>query len=355
MTHCCARDDPHEYHGSQPRLDANKDMQERKGVMRCLVTGCAGFIGSHLTDRLLGNGHEVVGVDALTDNYSAALKVRNLSSARHSAKFEFQEADLSTSPLEPLLESIDVVYHLAAQPGVRSSWGTHFRDYTQRNIVATQRLLEAARRRGKLRRFVYASSSSIYGTVSALPVSESMLPRPVSPYGVTKLAGEHLCNLYHASFEVPIVSLRFFTVYGSRQRPDMAFHKFIDALEHGRCITVYDDGKQTRDFTHVSDVVSAAVLAGNAPIAVGRTYNIAGGSRVSVLDSLTCLESVMERELVVEYEPKQAGDVRDTYADIRSAQEDLAYRPVVPLRDGLADEVNWYRAVAAWQAENVRS
>jgi nucleoside-diphosphate-sugar epimerase len=323
------------------------------GVMRCLVTGCAGFIGSHLTDRLLAGGHEVVGVDALTNNYGHTVKVRNLSSARTSEQFEFVEADLTTLSLEPLLESVDIVFHLAAQPGVRSSWGTRFSEYTQRNIVATQRLLEAARDRDRLHRFVYASSSSVYGTVSDLPVSETTVPHPVSPYGVTKLAGEHLCGLYHANFGIPTVSLRFFTVYGARQRPDMAFHKFIEALEHGQSFTIYDDGKQSRDFTHVSDVISAVVRAGDASQVVGRVYNVAGGSQVSLLDSLTCLASVMERELVVGHEPKQAGDVRDTYADIRSAHQDLGYRPTVPLREGLVDEVTWYRAVAASDADNV--
>lgn len=316
----------------------------QKRAMRCLVTGCAGFIGSHLTDRLLADSHEVVGVDSFSDYYSRLNKERNLSSARRSRRFTLYDADLLTAPLDSLLEGVDVVFHEAAQAGVRSSWGTQFHIYTQNNILATQRLLEACRSLPSLRRFVYASSSSVYGNTPRLPMRESGSPHPVSPYGVSKLAAEHLCSLYHTNFDVPTVSLRYFTVYGARQRPDMAFHKFIAAATRGDLITVHEDGRQTRDFTHVSDIVEANVLASHRPEAVGHVYNIAGGSRVTLQHALDLMGRLVGRPLRIAYGPKQAGDVRDTYADISRAQRDLGYAPETDLETGLSDEIGWYRA-----------
>src|SRR5205823_8316544 len=249
---------------------------------RCLVTGAAGFIGSHLAERLVALGCEVVGVDCFTDYYDPAVKERNVSSLCAGTGFTLVRADLAEADLAPLLQGIDYVFHQAGQPGVRRSWGQSFEAYVRWNVLATQRLLEAGRTTGGLRRFVNASSSSIYGNAAELPVTERALPRPVSPYGVTKLAAEHLATLY-AQLGVPTVSLRYFTVYGPRQRPDMAFNIFIRCLLEGREISVNGDGEQTRDFTFVADAVDANLAAATAPTetVTGRCYNVGGGSRVT--------------------------------------------------------------------------
>lgn len=310
-------------------------------MTRYLVTGCAGFIGSHLSDRLLSDGHEVIGVDAFTDYYPRLYKEKNLSFALDSSRFRLYEGDLLSLPLAPLLRRVDVVFHQAAQAGVRASWGSHFNQYTNRNVLATQRLLEACRSLPSLRRFVYASSSSIYGNATELPVRETTPSQPVSPYGVTKLAGEHLVNLYHVNFGFPTVALRYFTVYGARQRPDMAFHRFIRAALVDEPITVYEDGHQTRDFTHVSDIVEANLSAAREHAAIGGTYNVAGGARVTLNDVLHTIGSICRHALTVRYEPEQAGDVRNTHADISRAKSDLRYQPVVDLNKGLRDEVEW--------------
>jgi nucleoside-diphosphate-sugar epimerase len=314
-------------------------------VVRCLVTGCAGFIGSHLTERLLQDGFEVIGIDAFTDYYPRAHKMRNLESVLEHPGFTLIEGNLNALPLGRLVQGLDLVFHQAAQAGVRASWGEQFDTYTQQNILATQRLLEACRGATALQRFVYASSSSIYGDTRSLPVTEDVIPHPVSPYGVTKLAAEHLCLLYHTNFNVPSVALRYFTVYGARQRPDMAFHRFIRAGFAGEAITVHEDGDQTRDFTHARDIVQANMKAATSPAASGNVYNIAGGSRVTLNQALVQLAEAMGRQLEVHHAPKQAGDVRDTYADIGRARQDLEYRPTVDLSTGLRDEVEWYESI----------
>jgi UDP-glucose 4-epimerase len=313
--------------------------------MRSVVTGYAGFVGSHLSERLLASGHAVVGIDSFTNHYRRRDKLRNVARAVELPNFTFWEADLLSAPLEAVLDGAEVVFHLAAQAGVRSSWGCEFDTYTQNNILATQRLLESCRDRSHLRRVVYASSSSVYGNACTLPLHESATPHPISPYGVTKLAAEHLCSLYHVNFGVPTVSLRYFTVYGARQRPDMAFHRFIRAAFAGEPLTVKEDGQQTRDFTHVSDIVIANILAAERPEAVGNVYNVAGGSRVMLRHVLELIGKLTDRKLRISYAPKQAGDVRDTYADISAAQRDLDYAPSLTLEDGLRDEVTWLRQV----------
>ncbi len=311
--------------------------------MRYLVTGCAGFIGSHLSEHLLKDGHDVLGVDSFTDYYPRSFKERNLDPIRSEPGFTLHEGDLANLPLERLLQGVDTVFHQAAQAGVRASWGSQFSVYTQLNVLATQQLLEACRHCTTLRRFVYASSSSVYGNAQTLPVSEDVTPQPVSPYGVTKLAGEHLSLLYHTNFGLPTVALRYFTVYGARQRPDMAFHRFIHAAFAGEPITVHEDGRQTRDCTHVSDVINANVLAGVRDAAIGHVYNIAGGSRVTIRHVLSVLEGVLGRKFRISYVSAQAGDVRDTYADISAAERDLAYAPKTSIEVGLRDEVDWYK------------
>ncbi len=304
-----------------------------------LVTGAAGFVGSHLCERLLAEGHAVVGLDCFSDYYSRAAKEANLAAARSSPRFRLVEADLTRTDLEPLVNEADLIFHQAGQPGVRPSWGKDFEVYVDGNIRATQRLLEAARRAPRLRRLVCASSSSVYGDATDLPVRETSLTRPFSPYGVTKLAAEHLASLYHANFGVPTVSLRYFTVYGPRQRPDMGFHRFIKSALEDRPIPVYGDGEQTRDFTYVADAVEANLRASRAPGAVGQVFNIGGGSRVSVNAVLATLEEILGQAIRREARPPQPGDVRHTWADTSLARQVLGFRPAVPLREGLARQV----------------
>lgn len=315
--------------------------------MKCFVTGAAGFVGSHLSERLVRDGHEVVGVDAFTDYYARALKESNLQELQGKPGFTFIEADLNTLDLSAALEDIDWVFHQAGQAGVRASWGRDFAIYTACNIAATQRLLEAAPRAPRLKRLVYASSSSIYGNAPALPVTEETLPQPVSPYGVTKLAAEHLCMLYWHNYRVPAVALRYFTVYGPRQRPDMAFHKFIKAMLNDQEITVYDDGHQTRDFTYVSDIVEANIQAAQAADAAGKVFNIAGGSRVHLRAVIATMEELLGKPARIHYDPPALGDVRDTFADTSYAQRILGYAPRVSLRDGLAAEIAFLRELYA--------
>jgi UDP-glucose 4-epimerase len=312
--------------------------------VKALVTGCAGFIGSTLSDRLLADGAEVVGIDCFTDYYAREAKERNLSGALKHPRFRFVEARIQDADLSALLGDRTHVFHLAAQAGVRKSWGRDFEIYTENNIEATQLLLEAATRVPALERLVYSSSSSVYGDRVAMPMREDALPEPVSPYGVSKLAAEQLCYLYFTNFNVPAVSLRYFTVYGPRQRPDMAFHKFLRATIVGDPIGVYGDGDQTRDFTFVSDAVNANVLAGTRGVP-GRVYNIGGGSRVSVNDVLTMIERVTGRRPRVNVDSAQKGDMRHTYADTSRAREDLGYAPTVGLEQGLAAEYQWLTGI----------
>lgn len=306
--------------------------------MRCLVTGVAGFIGSHLAERLLSDGHEVCGVDAFIDYYPRAMKERNLEVARSWNSFTFIEDDLLTMRVIPLLDGVDWVFHQAAQAGVRASWGKEFARYTGCNVLVTQRLLEAALYTNSIRRFIYASSSSVYGDAVELPLVEDTLLSPLSPYGVTKLAAENLCTLYHRNFDVPTVSLRYFTVYGPRQRPDMAFHRFCKAVTNGEPVRVFDDGYQTRDFTYVSDIVEANLQAATSVQAVGQVMNIAGGSRVTVRHVVELLSAISNSRVEVIYSEKEFGDVRHTLADTSRAERLLRYRPRVTLQEGLTQE-----------------
>jgi nucleoside-diphosphate-sugar epimerase len=307
--------------------------------VKALITGAAGFIGSTLTDRLLDDGADVVGIDSFTDYYPRPIKERNLAGARGHARFRFVESRIQDADLPALLADCTHVFHLAAQAGVRKSWGRDFEIYTSNNIEATQVLLEAVREQ-RLERFVYSSSSSVYGDEVPLPMREDALPQPVSPYGVSKLAAEQLCYLYSASFGVPAVSLRYFTVYGPRQRPDMGFHRFLRAALRGEPISVYGDGEQTRDFTFVRDAVEANVLAAARGVP-GRVYNIGGGSRVSVNDVLAMIGRVTGRHLNLARHPEQKGDMRHTYADTTRARTELGFDAAVGLEEGLTAECRW--------------
>ena len=307
--------------------------------MKALVTGVAGFIGSHLTAALLDRGATVTGIDCFTDYYARPLKELNLASVQNRHGFNFIEATLQDTDLKPLLAGVTHVFHLAGQPGVRKSWGRDFDVYTRDNVQATQRLLESMVGT-PVQKYVYSSSSSVYGDHVPLPMREDAYLQPVSPYGVTKLAAEHLGNLYLANHGVPAVSLRYFTVYGPRQRPDMAFQRFLTAVRDGQVITVFGDGEQTRDFTFVGDIVAANVAAAERGVP-GSVYNIGGGSRVSLNHVLELIGKVTGKPVHVRREPKQKGDMRHTYADTSAARRDLDFTPQVTLEHGLDQQYRW--------------
>ena len=301
--------------------------------MRALVTGAAGFIGSHLAEHLLDDDVEVTGVDRFSDYYPRSFKEANLADVRTRSGCRFVEADLAADPLEPLLDGVDVVYHLAAQPGVRRSWGDAFETYLRDNVLATERLLKACAGLD-LTSFVYASSSSVYGDAETLPTAETVVPRPVSPYGVTKLAGEHLCEAYRRASGVPTASLRLFTVYGPRQRPDMALRRLVDAATSGAAFELYGDGDQTRDFTYVADVSRA--MRSCAASRWRGVANIGGGVRVSMNQVVALLEELAGTAVRIERGPARSGDARHTGADTTVAREAFGYAPATGLREGLS-------------------
>ena len=304
---------------------------------RVLVTGCAGFIGSHLTEALLAQSIAVRGVDSFTSFYARETKKRNLAAVRNHPAFELHRVDLSRDPLDTLINGVDAVYHLAGQPGVRPSFGSGFARYVRYNIEATQRLLEECVDR-PLQAFVYASSSSVYGENPVFPTPEDAPREPVSPYGMTKKATEDLAGVYFRTHGIPVVGLRYHTVYGPRQRPDMAFNRFIAQLLAGHPLTVFGDGQQRRDFTYVDDVVRATILAAvkGRP---GAVYNVGGGTPVPLLEALALLGKIIGSPLDVQHLPAAPGDVRATGADGTLARRALGFSPQVPLRDGLTAQV----------------
>ncbi len=305
-----------------------------------MVTGCAGFIGSHLAETLLSGGSHVVGIDCFNDNYGRPQKLQNFRHLMEWDAFEFVPVDLARGDLAAMIAGSDVVYHLAAEPGVRTSWGTRYEQYLRNNVLATQHLLEALREQSGTR-LVYASSSSVYGDALTRPTPESETLRPRSPYGQTKAAMEHLCRLYSENFGLEIVGLRYFSVYGPRQRPDMAFHRLCRSAIRAGKFEVFGDGRQTRDFTYVSDIVTATLLATDAPLSGPRLFNIGGGSPASLREAITIVERLAGRPLNVGYTETESGDVRDTAADTRLATEHLAFVPQVGLADGLARQFEW--------------
>ncbi len=314
--------------------------------MRALVTGAAGFIGSHLAERLLVDGHDVRAVDCLTPYYDVSQKRANLDRLARFPNCEIDGSDLRTCDIERLLDVIDVVFHQAGQPGVRASWQDGFAAYVEQNILVTQRLLEASRK-ARLERFVFASSSSVYGNAPSYPTTESDLPTPHSPYGVTKLAAERLCEVYARNWGLPTVSLRYFTVYGPHQRPDMAIRRLIDAALVGRPFPLFGDGTQIRDFTYVADVVEANLLAGSAPVPAGMVVNIAGGTAVTLFYIVDVVGQLLGRPIELGRGPTQPGDVARTGGSTERAVELLGWRARVPLREGLERQI-------AWQVERLR-
>lgn len=308
--------------------------------MKALVTGCAGFIGSHLTDRLLEQGYKVIGIDCFTDYYPRDLKEANIADALNHQNFQLIEKDILECSEFP---KVDYIFHQAAQAGVRTSWGRNFEVYTRNNIQATQKLLEYYKEI-KFRRFVYASSSSVYGESIDLPMKEISRVQPLSPYGVTKLAAEHLCHLYWVNYRVPTVSLRYFTVYGPRQRPDMGIHKFVKAVLNGYEIQVYGDGSQTRDFTFVDDIVQANLLATQAPLenVAGQAFNIGGGNQISVNELINLIANIAGKNTQVQYIEKQKGDVTDTRADVTKAASILGWKAETNINEGLQKYLDYY-------------
>ena len=317
--------------------------------MKSLVTGAAGFIGSHLCEYLIEKGFEVIGIDNFMDYYPRSIKEASIADLRKHQNFELVEASLLQVDLTELLDGVDVIFHQSAQAGVRASWGQSFKIYTDNNILSTQMLLEACRE-SPVKKFVYASSSSVYGDTKDLPMRESSLPCPVSPYGVSKLAAEHLCWLYFKNFGIPTVSLRYFTVYGARQRPDMAFHRFFKWALEDKPLKVYGDGEQSRDFTHVHDIVEANWLAFEKA-QPGEVFNIGGGSRITLKEVIEMMEEIVGRELEVHYQGVQKGDVRHTLADMTKAKEKLGYKPKVSIEDGLRTEYEWIKKLKAESSE----
>ncbi|WP_222192747.1 NAD-dependent epimerase/dehydratase family protein [Modestobacter italicus] len=314
--------------------------------MTVLVTGVAGFVGSAIARRLIAAGERVVGIDSFTDYYDPVRKRANLATVPAEG-LTLVEADLMTADLDALLTGVRVVFHEAGQPGVRRSWGTDFATYVEANVLTTQRLLEAATRATDLRRLVYASSSSVYGNAVSYPTTEQHLPRPHSPYGVTKLAAEHLCTLYADNFGLPTVSLRYFTVYGPGQRPDMAFHRFIRAALADEPIRVFGSGEQVRDFTFVEDVVTANLLAAEADVPPGSVFNVSGGGSITVNEVLDVLTGIAGRPLRVERVDTVAGDVRRTGGSSEAIRAALGWQPTVDVPTGLSAQ--WHSLAGVQQ------
>jgi UDP-glucose 4-epimerase len=304
-----------------------------------LVTGAAGFVGSHLSERLVDTGYDVVGVDCFTDFYARSIKEANLARLRDEPSFRFLELDLSTDDLGTLLEDVEIVFHLAAQAGVRGSFGESFETYLRNNLRATQRLLEAATTH-TVNAFVYASSSSVYGNAASYPTTEHTPRRPVSPYGMTKGATEELADTYHRCFGIPVVGLRYFTAYGPRQRPDMAFSRFLRRILDDEPLTLLGDGTQVRDFTYIEDIVEGTIAAAwhGRP---GTAYNIGGGRSVQLITAIGMIERLTDRRARIELAPPQLGDAYRTGCDGRLAKRHLGYVARTSLEQGLAAQLEW--------------
>lgn len=309
-----------------------------------VVTGAAGFVGSHLSDQLLGLGHRVRGIDSFSDYYDRGLKEANLATVSGREGFSFVESDLAEAAVSELIDDADGIFHLGAQPGVRGSWGETFPLYARDNVVVTQRVFEAALQRGL--RVVWASSSSVYGNAEDYPTREDVRPRPISPYGVTKLSCEQLATAYSDSRGLDHIALRYFTVYGPRQRPDMAFTRIVKTLVGGATFTIFGTGEQTRDVTYVGDAVAATVAAMERGRS-GGVYNVGGGSETSLREAISICERLSGLVLDVRHEPAATGDVRRTAADTTLARRDLGWEPQVSLEAGLSAQLAWARMVAA--------
>jgi UDP-glucose 4-epimerase len=308
-----------------------------------LITGVAGFIGSNLAEKIIQSGGIVYGIDSFTDYYPRTIKENNLKNLLQvqNKNFHFIEGPLEHILLKPILKKVDYVFHLAAQAGVRTSWDKNFYTYTSNNINATQHILEECKNI-PIKKFVFASSSSVYGNINKLPMHEDDELSPISPYGLTKLVGEKLCKLYCETFSIPVTSLRYFTVYGPRQRPDMAFHKFMTSIMLNKPIIIYGDGSQTRDFTFIDDIVNATI---NAALygKINSIYNIGGGNRIKLIDAINLLKSITNKNVKLEFKEPQKGDVKDTYADTTKAKTEINYCPTTEIKKGLQIHWEWFQ------------
>ncbi len=311
-------------------------------MAQIIVTGSAGFIGSTLVEKLLDQDHIVTGIDSFTDYYSLRIKEENIKNCLSQKNFSLIKGDLEKLDLPKLFHDVEYIFHLAAQPGVRKSWGDDFKIYNKNNIIVTQKILESLKDHPTLKKFVLASSSSVYGNQSGILNEETSLTRPVSPYGVTKLAAENLTNLYHKNFQIPTVSLRYFTVYGPKQRPDMAFTRFLYSLINKKKIVIYGNGEQTRDFTYVDDIISATI---NSAISknVGEIFNIGGGSVISIKEIIEIMQNLTESNSEIEFNSEQKGDVKHTHADINKSKKLIQYVPKTNISTGLKSQFNYIK------------
>ena len=311
-------------------------------MSKCLVTGAAGFVGSHLCEALLAKGHEVVGVDAFIPYYPRPIKETNLTVARQHARFRFVELDLRTGRLEPVVDDCDVIFHEAAMAGLMKSW-SDFDLYASCNMIATKRLLEAARDR-KTPQVIHISTSSVYGREAT--GDETAPITPFSPYGITKVGAENLCRAFEANFNVPVTILRYFSVYGPRQRPDMAYNILIRALMQGEPFTMFGDGEQTRSNTFVADCVNATILAfEKREAALGRVFNVGGGDIISLNGAIRLLEDITGRKAVIDRKPARPGDQKHTAANINSISQLLGYKPTTRVADGLRAQAEWQKSL----------
>jgi len=307
-----------------------------------LITGVAGFIGSSLAERLLKAGFKVVGIDSFTNYYSTYIKEKNIENCLKHSNFSLIRQDLYTLDLSRIFENTEYIFHLSAQPGVRASWGKEFSTYVKNNISVTQKILESLKNNTILKKFVLASSSSVYGNQSSVMNEETTLTRPVSPYGVTKLASENLTNLYFQNYEIPTISLRYFTVYGPKQRPDMAFTRFFHSIIKDKKLAVFGNGEQTRDFTYVDDVVKATVNAATSN-SVGEILNIGGGSVFSIVQIIEFMKEITGKELEIDFKKEQKGDVKHTSADISKSEKLIDYKPSIDIKYGLTQQYEYIK------------
>lgn len=307
----------------------------------CLITGVAGFIGSSVANRLLLEGYNVIGIDSFTDYYSIALKKKNLNELLKSKSFKFYELDLTQSDIKKLLLNVEYVFHFAGQPGIRDGFGKNFTYYLNRNILATQMLLESVKDIS-IKKFIFASSSSVYGQQKAVEVSEFEHPKPISLYGTSKLMAENVCKIYLEKFGVPVIILRFFTVYGPKQRPDMAINKMIQSVLYQKKFSIYGNGNQTRDFTFINDIVDACILSIKSNVK-GETFNIGSGKNITLNDTLNKIQNIVSQEIDVEYVAKEFGEGENTLANISKAKTLLHYSPKWNIDYGLEEEINWIK------------
>lgn len=307
-----------------------------------LITGVAGFIGSSLAEKLLKDNFKVIGIDSFTNYYSPHIKEKNIENCLKHSNFSFIHQDLDTLDLSTIFENTEYVFHLSAQPGARASWGKEFTTYVKNNISVTQKILESLKNNTTLKKFIFASSSSVYGNQSSIMNEDTSLTKPVSPYGVTKLASENLVNLYFKNYEIPIISLRYFTAYGPKQRPDMAFTRFFHSIIKDKKLIIFGNGEQTRDFTYVDDVVKATMNAA-ASDHVGEILNIGGGSVFSLMQITEFMKEITGKELEIDFKKEQKGDVKHTSADISKSENLINYKSNTDIKYGLTQQYEYIK------------